>query len=199
MSSKDEWVIGLRKFLPPAPIEITVACTMLYQYLGWSAFSGFFVLLVGWPLNSYMMKRSIRIQKGASTSRDKRMAVINELVGAVRSPSMVKRELSLYNFCFDIDQIHQVLCMGGSVDPTRNGCEGCGVEVARKMFAVILFASFQRSLISYSARTNSVMFSLLWTLSPILVSVVGFFTYVIQGNVLTVSTAFTVRQHFYSL
>lgn len=41
-------------------------------------------MLVGWPLNSYVMKRSIRIQKGVSTSRDKRMAVLNELISAVK-------------------------------------------------------------------------------------------------------------------
>lgn len=39
---------------------------------------------------------------------------------------------------------------------------------------------------------NSVMFSLMWTLSPILVACIGFFTFVIQGNELTVSIAFTV-------
>lgn len=41
-------------------------------------------MLVGWPLNSYVMKRSIRIQKGVSSSRDKRMRVLNELITAVK-------------------------------------------------------------------------------------------------------------------
>lgn len=65
-------------------MEILIAGIFLYQLLGWSAFAGFLVLLVGWPLNSFIMKRAVRIQKGASTSRDKRMAVINELVSAVK-------------------------------------------------------------------------------------------------------------------
>lgn len=56
----------------------------MHSLLGVSAFAGFIVLLVGWPLNSYVMKRSIRIQKGVSASRDKRMAVLNELIGAVK-------------------------------------------------------------------------------------------------------------------
>lgn len=43
------------------------------------------------------------------------------------------------------------------------------------------------------ARINSVMFSFLWTLAPILVSVLSFFAYVWAGNQLTISTAFTVR------
>jgi len=54
-----------------------------YSLLGWSAFAGFFVLALGWPLNSYIAKRSIRIQKGLMATRDKRMGVLNELIGAV--------------------------------------------------------------------------------------------------------------------
>ena len=53
------------------------------RLLGWSAFAGFFILLLGWPLNSFLTKRSIRIQKGVMTARDKRMGVLNELIGAV--------------------------------------------------------------------------------------------------------------------
>jgi ABC-type multidrug transport system fused ATPase/permease subunit len=41
------------------------------------------------------------------------------------------------------------------------------------------------------SRLNSIMFNVLWTLSPILVSLVSFFTFVATGHVLTVSTAFT--------
>lgn len=44
----------------------------------------------------------------------------------------------------------------------------------------------------YIARFNSVMFYVLWIYAPILVSIVSFFAYVAQGNVLTISTAFTV-------
>ena len=54
-----------------------------FSLLGWSAFAGFLVLALGWPLNSYITKRSIRIQKGLMAARDKRMGVLNELIGAV--------------------------------------------------------------------------------------------------------------------
>jgi hypothetical protein len=54
-----------------------------YSLLGWSAFAGFLILALGWPLNSYIAKRSIRIQKGLMATRDKRMGVLNELIGAV--------------------------------------------------------------------------------------------------------------------
>lgn len=59
------------------------ACDRL---LGWSAFAGSIVLLVGWPLNNFMARRSIRIQKGVLAARDKRMGVLNELIGAVSNP-----------------------------------------------------------------------------------------------------------------
>jgi hypothetical protein len=43
------------------------------------------------------------------------------------------------------------------------------------------------------ARMNQVMFSLIWVSSPILVAVLSFFVYVVQGKELSVSIAFTVR------
>ncbi|KAH7910089.1 hypothetical protein BJ138DRAFT_1193608, partial [Hygrophoropsis aurantiaca] len=57
-----------------APFEIIIASIFLYNLLGISAFAGFIALVAGWPLNSFVAKRSIRIQKGLSASRDKRMA-----------------------------------------------------------------------------------------------------------------------------
>ncbi|KAF9490898.1 multidrug resistance-associated ABC transporter [Pleurotus eryngii] len=71
-------------FIYGAPFEIIIGSVFLYQMLGWSAFAGFIVLLAGWPLNSWVAKRSIRIQKGFLTAKDKRMGVINELIGAIK-------------------------------------------------------------------------------------------------------------------
>ena len=50
-------------------------------------------------------------------------------------------------------------------------------------------------LFAFTARVNSVLFFLIWTCAPIFVSIISFMTYVMQGNQLTISTAFTVR-HF---
>jgi uncharacterized membrane protein YdbT with pleckstrin-like domain len=48
------------------------------------------------------------------------------------------------------------------------------------------------------ARINSILFYLLWTCAPILVSVISFFTYVMLGHELTISVAFTVcSSHFF--
>ena len=43
------------------------------------------------------------------------------------------------------------------------------------------------------ARLNSVLFQLLWSCAPVLVSITSFLVFVLQGNELTVSIAFTVR------
>lgn len=43
------------------------------------------------------------------------------------------------------------------------------------------------------ARLNSVLFQLLWSCAPVLVSISSFFAFVLQGNKLTVGIAFTVR------
>jgi hypothetical protein len=68
------------------PLTVTYSWRVLrggHSLLGWSAFAGFLVLVLGWPLNSFIAKRSIRIQKGVMAARDKRMGVLNELIGAV--------------------------------------------------------------------------------------------------------------------
>ena len=49
------------------------------------------------------------------------------------------------------------------------------------------------------ARVNSVLFYLLWTSVPVLVSILSFFAFVAQGNQLTVSVAFTVRINWFYL
>lgn len=64
--------------------RFTVSC---HRLLGWSAFTGIFIVVLIWPLNNFVAKRSIRIQKGLSNSRDKRMGVLNELLGAVSTLS----------------------------------------------------------------------------------------------------------------
>ena len=42
-------------------------------------------MFLSWPLTNFITSRNIRIQKGLSTARDKRMGVLNELISAVRS------------------------------------------------------------------------------------------------------------------
>jgi ABC-type multidrug transport system fused ATPase/permease subunit len=109
--------------------------------------------MAGWPVNSFITNRSIRIQKGVLAARDKRMGVLNELIGAVKFIKF---------FAWEERWIQRALD-------------------SRKFEIKWLVKS----------RINSVLFTALWTSAPILVSIISFFTFVAQGNELTVSTAFT--------
>ncbi|KAJ6615389.1 multidrug resistance-associated ABC transporter [Mycena sp. CBHHK59/15] len=71
-------------FIYGAPLEITIGSVFLYQLLGWSAFAGFIVLLACWPLNNFLASRSFKINKNVLKARDKRMGVLNELIGAIK-------------------------------------------------------------------------------------------------------------------
>ncbi len=114
------------------------------------------ILVLGWPLNSFIAKRSIRIQKGVMAARDKRMGVLNELIAAVCYLS--EHSWSDIDLHLTKDQIHQVLCMGGSLD---------------------------RPCIRRARRRDQV--------DDQRVSITSFLVFVLQGNELTVSIAFTVR------
>ncbi|KAG8908992.1 hypothetical protein FRB99_000095 [Tulasnella sp. 403] len=79
-----------------APMEIIIASIMLYRLLGWAAFAGFGVMVIALPINHLLSKRgvtiswvvganpSLKISRGLSAARDKRMGVLNELIGGVK-------------------------------------------------------------------------------------------------------------------
>ncbi|KAN0111601.1 hypothetical protein V8E52_008339 [Russula decolorans] len=140
-------------FIYGSPFEIIIASIFLYFLLGWSAFAGFFVLALGWPLNSYIAKRSIRIQKGLMATRDKRMGVLNELIGAIKFIKF---------FAWEDRWIDRV-------------SDARATEIKWMI----------------KARLNSVLFQLLWSCAPVLVSISAFLVFVLQGNELTVGIAFT--------
>lgn len=140
-------------FLYGAPFEIIIAGFFLYQLLGWSAFAGFAVIIITWPLNNLVANRSVRIYKGLSTARDKRMGVLNELISAVKFIKFFAWEDRWIKRAMDAREVEMQWMV--------------------------------------KARINNVLFSLIWSMAPILVSVTAFFAYVMQGNQLTVGTAFT--------
>jgi ABC-type multidrug transport system fused ATPase/permease subunit len=145
-------------FIYGAPIEIIIALSFLYRLLGLSAFAGLLVLVLGWPLNSYITKRSIRIQKGVLAARDKRMGVLNELIGAVKFIKF---------FAWETQWIDRAL------------------DAREKEMKWMV-----------KARANSVLFTFLWTLAPVLVSLVSFAVFVASGHKLDVATAFTALALF---
>ncbi|EIW82695.1 multidrug resistance-associated ABC transporter [Coniophora puteana RWD-64-598 SS2] len=83
-ANKVSMMVSLLCMFYGAPIEIAIASIFLYNVLGWSTFAGFLVLVLIWPLSSFAAKRRVRIQKGVSASRDRRMGILNELLGAVK-------------------------------------------------------------------------------------------------------------------
>lgn len=105
-----------------------------------------------------LARRSISISKGLLAARDRRMGVLNELLGAIKFIKFFAWE----------DRWTQ---------RTMN---------ARKKELSWMVKS----------RINSVLFSAIWTLAPILVSVVSFASYIWLGNQLTVSVAFTAISLF---
>jgi len=113
------------------------------------------VLILGWPLNSFIARRAIRISKGVLAARDKRMSVLNEIIGAIKFIKF---------FAWEDRWIQRALD-------------------SRKHELKWLVKS----------RMNSIMFQILWTTAPILVSIISFLTFVAQGKELTLGTAFTVR------
>ncbi|KAI0634339.1 multidrug resistance-associated ABC transporter [Trametes polyzona] len=139
-------------FLYGAPFELALAATFLYQLLGLSAFAGFAIMFLSWPLTNFITSRNIRIQKGLSTARDKRLGVLNELISAIKFIKF---------FAWEDRWI-------------RRAMDAREVELGWM----------------FKSRLNSVLFSLVWTCVPILVSVTAFFVYVAQGNELTIGTAF---------
>ena len=66
-----------------------------------------------------MAKRAVRIQKGVSSARDKRMGVLNELITAVSGAVQRARAECSQSLTYAAGQVHQVLRMGGQVDSAR--------------------------------------------------------------------------------
>ncbi|WVQ70586.1 hypothetical protein IAR50_000105 [Cryptococcus sp. DSM 104548] len=141
-------------FIYSAPFEIIVA-----SLLGWSAFAGIVVLIVAVPLNSFVSKRSVKITQDLLKARDKRIGVMNELIGAI-----------------------QFIKFFAWIEQWKARASTARANEMRQMV---------RSLV------NGIWFSLLWSLAPILVTLVSFFCYiVIEKRELTVSVAFTAISLF---
>ncbi|KAL7422691.1 hypothetical protein Q5752_001982 [Cryptotrichosporon argae] len=76
-------IVSFLYFITANPLELVVASVFLYNILGWSAFAGVIVLIVAIPANSYVSKKSISIRKDLLKARDKRITIMNELIGAI--------------------------------------------------------------------------------------------------------------------
>ncbi|KAH8823501.1 hypothetical protein DL96DRAFT_1698061, partial [Flagelloscypha sp. PMI_526] len=66
------------------PLQLVIALVFLYKMLGWSAFIGFSVLIVGMPINAWLSKRSIAIATSINVARDKRMSAVAEVIASIK-------------------------------------------------------------------------------------------------------------------
>ncbi|KAG6809740.1 hypothetical protein H0H92_014907 [Tricholoma furcatifolium] len=145
-------------FMYRAPFEIILGSISLYKLLGYAPFVGYLVLIIAYQISSYITKLNIRIQKELLAASDKRMAALNELIGALKFIKF---------FAWEERWISRVM-------------EFRDIEISWLI----------------QARINTVLFSLLWSSTPIAISTLSFFVYVMQGNELTTSKAFTAISLF---
>jgi len=70
--------------LVDSPIEIVVGTIFLYKLLGSSAFVGLAVTCLFLPLNHFAGKIVVGAQENLMKARDERVALMNEILGAIR-------------------------------------------------------------------------------------------------------------------
>ncbi|TFK95320.1 hypothetical protein BDV98DRAFT_517859 [Pterulicium gracile] len=67
-----------------APLQLVIAALMLYQLLGACGFIGFLILVLFIPLNKFLFSLTVSINKGLTSARDTRMAVLTEMIGSIK-------------------------------------------------------------------------------------------------------------------
>ncbi|EIN08192.1 multidrug resistance-associated ABC transporter [Punctularia strigosozonata HHB-11173 SS5] len=70
--------------LVDAPIEIVIGSLFLYKLLGVSCFIGLAVTCLFLPLNHFAGKIVVKAQDNLMSARDERVALMNEILGAIR-------------------------------------------------------------------------------------------------------------------
>ena len=76
--------VHLLNCVKDSPIEIIVGTIFLYSLLGSSAFVGLAVTCLFLPLNHFAGKIVIGAQDNLMKARDERVALMNEILGAIR-------------------------------------------------------------------------------------------------------------------
>ncbi|KAJ7850608.1 hypothetical protein B0H14DRAFT_2581828 [Mycena olivaceomarginata] len=172
------FIVSTIYFLTGAPFELAIGSFFLYQLLGWSAFAGFAVFFACWPLNSYVTNRGYTLHKGVTKAKDKRMAVLDELISSLKARERSNSSSFLHG--------NNAGLTGLWLHGTKS-CDGCS-----KVFPQLSSFSSIWNLNPPSDYINTILFTGLWGFAPISLSLVSFFTYVWLGNELTVGTAFTL-------
>ena len=143
------------------------------------------------PLSQWLASVVMRVTKGTLAAKDSRMKLVNEMFGAVCSWAIFKVWLCL-RF------VHRS-SLSSSLPGRNNGSKRLsppewsklsGLRNVRFSLTIVLERSCHHKI--YTARNINIFYSLLWLIVPMMISVASFFTYVMTGHQLSVSTAFTV-------
>lgn len=67
-----------------APAEVIIATIFLYQLLGWSSIAGISLLVLALPINYWLGRRNIRVQRVWRRKTDARISLVSELFSAMR-------------------------------------------------------------------------------------------------------------------
>ncbi|KAG8678115.1 hypothetical protein FRC08_018062, partial [Ceratobasidium sp. 394] len=82
-----EWVsrfVTLGTFIYDAPVSAVIACVLLYNLMGWTAFAGYIALVPTLPISNYLVRRTQVLQKSVSAARDTRMRAMNEAIQSIK-------------------------------------------------------------------------------------------------------------------
>ncbi|CAE6351129.1 unnamed protein product [Rhizoctonia solani] len=76
--------VSMGPFIYEAPLSIIIACTMLYNLMGWTAFAGYVAMLIALPINTIIVRRTSSFQRSVSAMRDRRMRAMNEAIQSIK-------------------------------------------------------------------------------------------------------------------
>ena len=89
------------------------------------------------PLSKLLADQVMKINKGSLAAKDERMKMVDEMFGSVSFPASPLSTFLSSSLLFlvlmlviSLDQIHQVLCMGGTMDRENHQAEDGRDEVA---------------------------------------------------------------------
>ncbi|CAE6413166.1 unnamed protein product [Rhizoctonia solani] len=76
--------VSMGPFIYDAPLSVIIACTMLYNLMGWTAFAGYVAMLIALPINTIIVRRTSSFQRSVSAMRDRRMRAMNEAIQSIK-------------------------------------------------------------------------------------------------------------------
>ncbi|CAG8595915.1 10607_t:CDS:10, partial [Cetraspora pellucida] len=162
-----------------SPIELAVGIYFLYQLLGVSCLLGFSIMIITLPINHQTAKLSAKTQDKLMSARDRRVGLMNE-VSPLMSYFTKISPYSSYAYSASkwkvLQGIRMIKFFAWEKNWENRVLESRKIELKQLRNSFIYLA----------------MFDLLWSASPILVTILSFFFYTkIQGNELTAAVAFT--------